>query len=154
MPEAKRLPALFIDRDGTINRDCPYCHDPGQIYIYEDAVDLIRKYASMGYLIIVISNQSGINRGYFSLEQAMAFNRALKDRVQRMGGRIDDFFICPHRPDEGCDCRKPRDGLIRQALKKYKIDLENSVFAGDSIEMDGALAKSLGIRFIHLSHDR
>jgi len=152
-PMIEKRPALFIDRDGTINRDCPYCHDVGDLVVYDDAVDIIREYASSGYLVIVISNQSGINRGYFSLEEAQNFNEAIRRYVEAKGGRIDAFFMCPHRPDENCNCRKPKDGLVRQAMEKFPIDLEHSVMVGDSLDLDGGLARNLGIKFIHFKHE-
>ena len=147
-----KKPALFIDRDGTINRDCPYCKDPEDLQIYSDAVDIISKYASRGFLIIIITNQSGIGRGYFNVEEMQNFNSALMRKVTRMGGRIDDLFYCPHTPEEKCECRKPETGLIKQATEKYEIDMENSIMVGDREDMDGKLARRLGIKFIHLRH--
>jgi histidinol-phosphate phosphatase family protein len=147
-----RKPALFIDRDGTINQDCPYCKDPEDLHVYTDAVDIISKYASKGFLIIIITNQSGVNRGYFNVKELQEFNSALIRKVAQMGGRIDDIFYCPHTPEEKCECRKPETGLIKQATEKYEIDMENSVMVGDRDDMDGELARRLGINFILLRH--
>ena len=147
-----KKPALFIDRDGTINRDCPYCKDVRDLYVYPDAVGIISEYASRGFLIIIITNQSGINRGYFTVREMEEFNAALKRRVTQMGGRIDDLFYCPHTPEEKCECRKPETGLIWQAIEKYDIDIVNSIMVGDREDMDGELARRVGINFILLKH--
>ncbi len=152
MSNSPGRPALFIDRDGTINRDCPYCHDPSDLHVYQDAVDLIREYRSKGYLVIVISNQSGIGRGYFTVSELDAFNDALMKKVKELGGDIDHIYYCPHRPDEGCSCRKPEPGMILQAVRDYHIDLSRSVVVGDREDIDGDLARRLGLKFILLKH--
>ncbi|MGC8506511.1 MAG: D-glycero-alpha-D-manno-heptose-1,7-bisphosphate 7-phosphatase [Thermoplasmata archaeon] len=143
-------PALFTDRDGTINRDCPYCHDPSDLVIFDDAVDIIRDYRSRGYLIIVITNQSGIARGLFTVEEMKKFNDALLEKLRERGAGVDGIYFCPHHPDEKCSCRKPADGLVRQAMKDFDIDLKNSVILGDRDDIEGELARRLGIRSIIL----
>ncbi len=153
MKTSQRHPALLIDRDGTINRDCPYCHDAKDLYVYDKAVDLIKHYAGQGYFVIVVTNQSGINRGYFTEDDMHRFNSALKERVESMGGRIDDFFYCPHRPDENCACRKPRTGLMDKILTKYDLDLSSSLMVGDQYETDGLFAKNVGIPFVLIHND-
>lgn len=143
--------ALFIDRDGTINRDCPYCHDPADIWIYNDAVDLIRRYRSEGYMIIVVTNQSGINRNYFSVDQMNTFNEALNSQLRRRGAEYDLVYYCPHTPEENCNCRKPGTGMVERACRENGIDLNGSVMAGDRDDIDGEMARKLGIPFIHFS---
>ncbi len=144
-------PALFIDRDGTINRDCPYCHDPAQLHVFMNAVKLMKHYQKLGFLIIVITNQSGINRGYFTEDDLERFNSALLRRLKNMGVKIDAIYYCPHRPDEGCTCRKPETGLVKNALSDFPIDLEHSVMVGDRDDIDGEMAKRLGIEFLNIS---
>ncbi|MCL4307458.1 MAG: HAD family hydrolase [Candidatus Thermoplasmatota archaeon] len=141
---------MFIDRDGTINRDCPYCHDPAQLHVFMDAVRLMKQYQQKGFFIIIITNQSGVNRGYFTEEDLGRFNTALVKRLAHMGVRIDAIYYCPHRPDEGCKCRKPGTGLIEKAMHDFPIDLERSVMVGDRDDMDGEMAKRLGIEFINI----
>jgi D-glycero-D-manno-heptose 1,7-bisphosphate phosphatase len=143
-------PALFTDRDGTINKDCPYCHDPSSLIIYDDAVKIIKEYREKGYLIIMVTNQSGIARGFFTVDDMKRFNRALLDELKRRGAGIDRVYFCPHHPDDKCSCRKPNDGLIKQAMKDFDIDLKNSVILGDRDDIEGELARKLGIKSIIL----
>lgn len=144
--------ALFIDRDGTINRDCPYCSDPDDLVIYDDAVRLIKQYKSNGYLVIVITNQSGIARGYFTEEQLNKFNRKMVEELSRRGAQIDDIYYCPHHPDDNCDCRKPRTGLVNRAVKDHDILLSQSIMVGDRDDTDGELARNLGIHYRQVNH--
>ena len=142
-------PALFIDRDGTINANEPeYPHKPEHLRIYEDAVELMREYQSKGYLIIIITNQSGIGRGYFTLEQMQEFNSLLISELSKRGVKIDALYFCPHKPEDACNCRKPKLGLIEQAMKDFDIDLANSIIVGDRDDIEGEMARKLGIRFI------
>lgn len=145
-------PAVFVDRDGTLNRDCPYCHDPKDLYVYADTVKTLMEYQKKGYYVILISNQSGLNRGYFTRTEMEEFNDALFAEMDKMGVHVDDAFICPHRPEENCNCRKPAPGLIEQAIEKYDIDLPESVFIGDRDDMDGELARKFGMKFILVNH--
>ena len=145
--------ALFIDRDGTINKDCPYCHDTSQIDIYMDAVSLIRDYRKLGFLIIVITNQSGLGRHYFSLKDLESFNEELNRRLKGLGAQFDYLYYCPHIPEDNCDCRKPKDGLIRRAVLEHEIDLDSSVVAGDRDDIEGEMARKLGLQFIHFKRE-
>ena len=143
------MKALFIDRDGTINYDCPYCKDPKDLRIYDDAVKLMKEYQNKGYLIVIITNQSGINRGYFSDSEFHAFNDAVIKALAERGVTVNATYYCPHRPDEGCECRKPKPGLVLRAVEELGIDLADSIIAGDRQDRDGDLARNLGIPFIH-----
>ena len=145
-------PAGFVDRDGTLNRDCPYCHDPKDLYVYADTVKALREYQSRGYYVFMISNQSGLNRAYFTQEEMDAFNGALFREMEKMGVHVDDAFICPHTPEEHCSCRKPERGLIEQAMEKYEIDIPKSVYFGDRDDLDGELARKFGMKFILVAH--
>lgn len=144
--------ALFIDRDGTIIKDVPYSADPGKIVIYDDAVDLMNNYGKKGYLIVIVTNQSGINRGYFSAKDLEKFNNILTGMLKSRGVRVDAIYFCPHRPDENCRCRKPETGMIMDAVSDLGIDVKHSVMAGDRDDMDGELARRTGMKFILLKH--
>ncbi len=144
------MPALFIDRDGTINRDCPYCHDPAQLHVFRKAVRVMKHYQQMGFLIIIITNQSGVNRGYFTEEDLGKFNAALIKRLAHMGVRVDAIYYCPHRPEEGCECRKPETGLIEKAMHDFPIDIGHSLMVGDRDDTDGEMARRLGIEFLNI----
>ena len=139
-------PAIFLDRDGTINRDCPYCQKKEDIRLYEDIFEPLT-FLSRHFYIIVVTNQSGINRGYFTESSLMEMNEFIKDQISRRGGRIDGIYYCPHRPEENCSCRKPKTGLIRKAMEDFDIDLKNSVVVGND-DKDVGLAKNLGIKSI------
>ena len=139
--------ALFIDRDGTINVDCPYCSKPEQIRIYKDAIDLIRNYRKFGFLIIVISNQSGIGRKLFSEEDVIRFNDSLNVCLKKFNAEVDKFYFCPHKPEDNCNCRKPKDGMIKKAMADNDIDLIGSIFVGDRDDIDGELARGLSMHY-------
>lgn len=140
--------AVFVDRDGTLNYDNGYTYKTSDLKIYEDMIPLLRKYYDDGYIIIVITNQSGINRGFYSVQDMKLFNAKLAEIFAKHGINIEDFFYCPHTPDENCSCRKPETGLIEMAVKKYNIDLKSSVVIGDNDNTDGKMAERLGIKFI------
>lgn len=143
----KARKALFVDRDGTINRDCPYCKDVNDLEIYEDTVEIMKEYQDRGYLIIIITNQSGIARGYFTVKELDTFNNALLDELKKRGVFVDALYYCPHHPDEGCNCRKPSTGLIERAIKDFEIDISKSIMIGDRDDIDGKLARALGMNY-------
>jgi len=138
---------LFIDRDGTINKDCPYCHDPRDLYIYDDAVEIMKDYMNKGYLIIIITNQSGINRGYFTDGEFHVFHDQLIKELKKRGVVVDKTYYCPHRPDENCRCRKPKPGMIEKGMEDFEIDLASSIIIGDRDDMEGEMARHLGIKY-------
>jgi histidinol-phosphate phosphatase family protein len=140
-------PALFLDRDGTINEDPGYVHEIKDLKIFPDIIQTIKTYADKGYLIIVITNQSGVGRGYFNVDDLIAFNSAIEKELMEKGARIDAFYFCPHTPAENCGCRKPKRGMVDAALKDFDIDLKQSIIIGDREDTDGALARSLGIEY-------
>lgn len=142
--------ALFVDRDGTINHDCPYCKDPSQIVLYDDAVEIMKDFQNKGYLIIIITNQSGINRGYFTIDEFKNFQDVLLGMLLERGVKVVDTFYCPHRPDENCKCRKPKTEMIEDAVKKYDINLSESVILGDRDDMEGEIGRRLGMRYVIL----
>ena len=142
-----RRGALFIDRDGTINKDCPYCHDVKDLYIYEDAVEIMKEYKNKGYLIIIITNQSGINRGYFTDQEFHAFHNELLKRLNEREVEVDKTYYCPHRPDENCRCRKPNLGMIEKAMEEFDIDLKSSIIIGDRDDMEGEMGRRLEIKY-------
>ena len=146
MKESRK--AVFVDRDGTLNYDNGYTYRISELKIYEDMIPLLKKYYDDGYIIIVITNQSGIHRGFYSVDDMNAFNARLAEIFMRHGIKIEDFFYCPHTPEESCKCRKPETGLIEMAAEKYNIDIKSSIIIGDNDNTDGKLASKLGIKFI------
>jgi D-glycero-D-manno-heptose 1,7-bisphosphate phosphatase len=140
-------PAVFLDRDGTINEEMGYINDLSRLRILPGVAEALKLLKSHGFKLIVISNQSGPARGYFPKELVFETNELLQKRLKKKSVSIDDFFICFHHPEENCSCRKPKPGLILKALKKYSIDLERSYLIGDKI-IDIETAKNAGIKGI------
>ncbi|MGC8546956.1 MAG: D-glycero-alpha-D-manno-heptose-1,7-bisphosphate 7-phosphatase [Thermoplasmata archaeon] len=144
-------PALFIDRDGTINKDCPYCNGPEQINIFEDVFEPLKE-LSKYFLIIIITNQSGISRGFFTEEDLKRMHEKIEREINERGGRIDAIYYCPHLPEDNCNCRKPKTGLVEKAMRDFDIDLKESFVIGND-DKDIGLAKNLGIRSIKVRDD-
>ncbi|NUN08100.1 MAG: HAD family hydrolase [Ignavibacteriaceae bacterium] len=128
--------ALFLDRDGTLNEDTGYLKDPDGLIVYEGAGKaLARIKDKFNYKLIVISNQSGVARGYMSLEDVTKINERLNSELLRDGVAIDKFYVCPHHPEfssaNDTDCRKPSPQMVFSAAEEYNIDLSKSYFIGD-----------------------
>ena len=124
---------VFLDRDGVINKDSPdYIKSWDEFEFIEKSIDAIKCLTENYFKIIIITNQSAINRKFISKEDLINIHTNMKKMVESNGGKIEDIFFCPHHPDEGCLCRKPLPGLIHMAQKKYNIDLKNSFMIGDS----------------------
>lgn len=123
--------AIFLDRDGTINVDFGYLYKTEDLQFLPGVVEALRLFQTQGYLLIVITNQSGIGRGYYTLQDAERFNRHLADELEKEGVRITDFFVCPHAPGEACLCRKPSPYMVQEAIQQYDIDPSASYMLGD-----------------------
>lgn len=140
--------AAFFDRDGTINVDIGYLHRPEDIEFVKGTPELIRRYNDDGWLVIVVTNQSGIARGMFTEQDMNRVHAAMNERLEKeYGAHIDAFYFCPHLPEitGECDCRKPKPGLFLRAMNDYDIDLAQSVSYGDS-ERDEAASHAAGIK--------
>ena len=126
---------VFIDRDGTINRDsADYIRSRSEFDFIPGSIEAIRNLTANGYTSIVITNQSALARKFISREELDAMHAMMCRAVASGGGKITDVFFCPHMPDEGCKCRKPAPGLIYQAKKKYNIELADSIMVGDHVK--------------------
>ena len=112
--------AIFLDRDGTINVDFGYVYKTQELELLPGVAEALRIFQELGYLLIVITNQSGIGRGYFTLEDAEQFNRALAQELEKHGVILNDFYTCPHAPEEHCECRKPSPFMVTEAIKKFE----------------------------------
>ncbi len=124
---------IFIDRDGVINRDSPdYIKSWEEFEFLPGSIEALAALTQAGYSLILITNQSMIGRGMVPLAVLEEMHRRMRAAVEEAGGRIFDIFFCPHRPDEGCDCRKPEPGLIFQAKERHGIDLPRTVMIGDN----------------------
>ena len=141
--------AIFLDRDGTINIEKDYIYKPEDLVFEDGAIEALKTFKNLGYILIVITNQSGIARGYFTEDDLHRFNKNMNDLLKKDGVEIEEFFYCPHHPIKGigeylvdCDCRKPNNKLIEEAIKKYDIDREKSFMIGDKKSDIGAGLKS------------
>jgi D-sedoheptulose 7-phosphate isomerase len=132
--KGNNAPAVFLDRDGTIVRDVPYCSKPGDLELLPGAGRSIKLLNDAGFKVILITNQSGISRGYFSEETLKDIHRKLKTDLNRFEAHLDGIYYCPHHPDQGCNCRKPKAGLILQAAREHGLDLASSFMIGDKIQ--------------------
>ena len=138
---------VFLDRDGVINKDSPaYIKSWAEFEFLPGSLEAIRKLTLSGFEIIIITNQSAINRKIITINQLETMHSRLNEAVESNGGKIRDIFFCPHTPEEVCSCRKPKPGLIYRAQKKYQIDLERSAMVGDSAK-DIECAKNAGCRY-------
>jgi D-sedoheptulose 7-phosphate isomerase len=137
-------PAVFVDRDDTLAKDVPYCSKPEDLKLLKGAGQAIKRLNEAGYLVIVITNQSGIGRGLFDEAMLEKIHDKLRSELAKSGARVDAIYHCPHKPEAGCRCRKPDLGMIEQAMKDYDIDILSSYVIGDSDNHDMELAKRIG----------
>ena len=124
---------IFLDRDGVINRDSPdYIKSWAEFEFLPNSLKAIQYLTENNFSIIIITNQSAINRGMISVKKLDHIHLRMREACRDHGGNIRDIFFCPHTPAEGCECRKPRPGLIFQAQKTYNIDIRTTAMIGDS----------------------
>ncbi|MEJ6456200.1 D-glycero-beta-D-manno-heptose 1,7-bisphosphate 7-phosphatase [Fusobacterium nucleatum] len=140
--------AIFLDRDGTINVEKDYIYKSEDLVFEEGSIEALKTFKNLGYILIVVSNQSGIARGYFTEEDLNIFNNNMNEILKKNGVEITEFYCCPHHPDgigeykKVCECRKPNNKMIEDAIKKYNIDREKSYMIGDKTSDIGAGLKS------------
>lgn len=145
--------AIFLDRDGVINvkRD-DYVKNINEFVMLKDAPKAIRLLNQKGFLVIIITNQSAVNRNLVSHEELARIHDAMKIQLQKQQAFVDAIYYCPHKPDENCQCRKPKSGLILKAIKEYAVESSLSWFIGDS-QTDMQAAKEAGLRSIMMKEN-
>ena len=126
-------PTVFLDRDGTINEEVAYLDDPDRLRLIPGAAEGIRLLNEAGILVIVASNQAGIGRGYFSAATVEAIHERLAEQLAKRGAHYDAVYYCPHHPSEGCECRKPKAGMLVRAAREHKIDTRRAFMVGDKV---------------------
>ena len=143
--------AVFIDRDGTISEEVGYINHPSRFHVFSYSAPAIKLLNENGWLAVVVTNQAGVARGYFSEEMIKSVHEQLQQDLENNGARLDAIYYCAHHPSVGeppyrldCDCRKPKPGLIRQAVAELGIDLEKSWMVGDRYS-DVELARNAGV---------
>jgi rfaE bifunctional protein nucleotidyltransferase chain/domain len=146
-PSRKSAPAVFLDRDGTINRDVGYLHTAEDFELLPNAGEGMRRLMDMGYRLVVVTNQGGIGLGYYTRYDFYKVNNAMFKRLKPFGVVVDGIYYCPHGMADRCDCRKPGGALFQRAAKDLNVDLARSVFIGDRTT-DIEAARRLGIRSI------
>ena len=137
--------AVFLDRDGTIARDVPYCSRPEDFELLPDAAEGIKLLNEHGFEVVIVTNQSGIARGYFTERMLARIHEKMITQLAEYGAHLDAIYYCPHHPDDNCDCRKPKPKMVLQAVIDLDIDLSQSYVIGDS-EMHTELAKRAGCK--------
>lgn len=147
-------PAVFIDRDGTLTEEVGYVNHPKRLRLLSRSAEAIRRLNRSGLKAVLVTNQSGVARGYFSAEVLQAVNEALVSQLKAEGAYLDGLYVCVHHPTAGkppyrvaCDCRKPEPGLLRRAAVDLGLDLSRSFTVGDKIS-DVLAGRRAGTRSI------
>lgn len=143
--------AVFIDKDGTLVDDVPYNVDPGKVRLTEGAGLALQRMRKAGFRLIVVSNQSGIARGWFEESDLLPVNREIQAQLAPHGVEIDAFYYCPHGPGDHCACRKPAPGMILRAAEEHGIDCRGSWMIGDILH-DVEAGNRAGCGTIHLDN--
>ncbi len=130
--------AVFIDRDGTLTEEVGYVNHPRRLRLLPRSADAVRRLNRAGVPVVVVTNQAGVARGYFSEDVLRAVNRELEAQLKAAGAHLDGLYVCPHHPTEGtppwraeCECRKPKPGMLLRAADDLGLDLARSVMVGD-----------------------
>lgn len=144
--------ALFLDRDGVINIDKGYVHKPEDCEFVDGIFDLVKRANDLNYKVIVVTNQAGIARGYYTEDQFKYFSEWMQQKFQEHSAKIDYIYYCPHHPESGlgeylaiCNCRKPNPGMFLNAKSDFHLEMRSSIMIGDNIsDMLAAAAASVG----------
>lgn len=139
------IKTIFLDRDGVINKEINYLYSIDDFIFTDGIFDACRHFLKLGYQIIIITNQSGIAREFYSDQDFQILTKWMLNQFAKKGIKILDIFYCPHGPKSNCNCRKPKPGMILEAKNKHNIDLELSWMIGDN-EIDIKAANTAGIK--------
>lgn len=125
---------IILDRDGVINQDSPdYIKSPEEWIPIPGSLSAIAQLNQLGFTVVVATNQSGVGRGYFSLETLAQIHAKMQQELAKVDGKIDHIYFCPHRPEVNCDCRKPKTGMFKQIARDYQTDLKGVINIGDAL---------------------
>jgi D-glycero-D-manno-heptose 1,7-bisphosphate phosphatase len=136
--------AVFLDRDGVINIEKEYAHKIEDFEFQQGVFEAVKSFCERGYLVIVVTNQSGIARGYYTNDDFLALTEYMVAEFEKRGAKITKVYHCPHAPEDGCDCRKPNPGMLLAAQKEFDIDMPSSWMIGDK-EGDIKAALNAGV---------
>jgi D-glycero-D-manno-heptose 1,7-bisphosphate phosphatase len=146
LPEAASLrPAVFLDRDGTIAEEVGYLNHVSRFRMFAPAAAAILRLNEAGLSVVVVTNQSGVGRGYFPDSLVYTVHELMKQQLGAAGAHVDAIYYCPHTSVDGCDCRKPKPGLLEQAARDHGLELKRSFVVGDRYG-DVELAHRVGAR--------
>ena len=146
-----KLKTVFLDRDGVINQErSDYVKSISELEIYPNVAKNIKLLKDAGFLVIVVTNQSAVNRGIITHEMVNQIHNSIQVHLKKYGTFLDGFYYCPHTPDENCNCRKPKSGLLEKAILELNVDLNSSWMIGDS-DSDIEAADSVGCKAIKIS---
>lgn len=123
--------AVFLDRDGTLNHDTGYVTSPEQLVLFPGVPEAIARLNQLEAMVLLVTNQSAIGRGMMTIEGLESIHERLAELISPYGARIDGIFFCPHHPQDGCGCRKPKAGLIDQAVSRFALDVSQCFLVGD-----------------------
>jgi D-glycero-D-manno-heptose 1,7-bisphosphate phosphatase len=139
------LKLIILDRDGVINHDsADYIKSPEEWQAIPGSLDAIAKLNKAGFKVAIATNQSGVGRGYYSLETLEKIQQKIFSYIAKVDAHIDALFFCPHKPEDNCDCRKPKPGLLLKIAEYLKIDLKDAIMIGDS-DRDIQAAQTAGV---------
>lgn len=136
-------PFILLDRDGTLNVERNYLSDPDQLELIPGVIPALKRLRELGYGLAVVTNQSGVGRGYFTLGAVELVHERLLALLAEGGASVDAIYICPHAPDQACDCRKPSPGMALQAQAEFGFDPKQAIVIGDK-KVDIDLGKAIG----------
>ncbi len=144
--------AVFLDRDGTINLDVVHCSRVEDFHILRGVPEAIGRLNRAGFAVVVITNQSAVARGLLSEQELGRIHDHMRAWLGQRGAQVDAVYYCPHGPDDGCDCRKPKPGLLVRAMRELRLDPSASYMIGDS-ERDVQAGAAVGCRTVLISPD-
>ena len=148
-----KLKTVFLDRDGVINKErSDYIKSISELEIFPNVAKNIELLKNAGFLVVVITNQSVINRGLITHETVDQIHDSIQNYLKTNGTSVDRFFYCPHKPNENCNCRKPKPGLLHQAILELDIDPESSWMIGDN-DSDIEASTSIGCKAIKIDNN-
>ena len=142
-----RRRAVFLDRDGTICEEMGYINHSSRFQMFPFVPVAIRRLNQAGLAVIVVTNQSGVARGIFPESLVHLIHEKMAAELAATGARVDGIYFCPHKPEDACDCRKPRPGMLERAAREHSLDLAGSYLVGDR-NMDLEMARQVGARGI------
>lgn len=131
MTATQRSRAVFLDRDGTIMEDSNYVGHVDRVVLIPGAANALKRLQQAGYRLFIITNQSGVGRGYFSREAVQEIHAHLDEQFAKSGVKFDRYYVCPHHPEDHCDCRKPKPRFLQEAIREYALDASQCFMIGD-----------------------